>query len=84
MSNHVPSSQLSSADIGTATLRADTPSGGATWQPVEGPEALDLVEHVFPGQDGELARRSVIDSSAGILSRCSDPAGGPQSDTGLV
>lgn len=84
MSNHVPSSQLSSADIGTATLRADTPSGGATWQPVEGPEALDLVEHVFPGQDGQLARRSVIDSSAGILSRCSDPAGDPQSDTGLV
>jgi hypothetical protein len=42
------------------------------------------VEHVFPGEERQAARRGVIDASASILSRCADPDGAPQSDTGLV
>jgi hypothetical protein len=84
MSNDGSPSQPTAANLGTATLHADMHPAGAIWQPVEGPEVLDLLEHVFPGQEGQHARRSVIDSSAHILSRCSDPDGGPRSDTGLV
>jgi hypothetical protein len=84
MSNNAPSDQPSPSAPGTATLHAAAPLRGAVWQLVEGPEAADLVEHVFPGEDRQVARRSVIDASASILSRCTDPDGAPQSDTGLV
>lgn len=69
---------------GTATIRSAAPATGTIWQPVEGIETLELAEHVFPGADGQAARRSVINSSAAILARCVDPAGVARTDTGLV
>jgi hypothetical protein len=68
---------------GTATVRANPLTSG-TWQPVEGIEARALVDHVFPGNNAQGARRAVIDASVAILARCVDPAGPARSETGLV
>jgi len=69
---------------GTATVRLATPAPGNGWQPVEGTETHELVEHVFPEPNDEPARRSTIDASVAILSRCISPSGPAATDTGLV
>ena len=79
-----PKSSRRCSGNGTAALLPAAPMGGAEWQPTEGPETHDLLEHVFPGATGQPARRSVIDASVGILSRSIDPDGRIASDTGLV
>jgi hypothetical protein len=84
MRNNAPLDHSDVPGAGTATLRAGPACHDALWQPVEGPETADLVDHVFPGDDRQLARRGVIDASTRILSRCTDPDGAPRSDTGLV
>jgi Z1 domain len=79
-----PNLTIDPAPEGIAVLRQSVPPGGVAWQPIEGPETHDLLQHVFPDEAAQSARRSVIDASAGILSRCTDPDGPAQADTGLV
>ncbi len=74
-----------SPSTGTVTIQDEAPLGNG-WLPAEGPEAHDLLEHVFRDRDDPAAVHQVIETSTSILSRCVNPASTqpPDSNTGLV
>ena len=88
MSSDPPPMDQGRPATGTATLADDAPaSADGGWQPVQGPESHDLAEHAFrklTGDERQIAQRSLIDASARILSRCTDPDCAKRHDTGLV
>lgn len=54
---------------------------GALWQPVIGPEAIELLRHKRLPDDGAAA---ILESAALILGRCLPPGGANGQRTGLV
>ncbi len=78
------SSQPTAPQTGTAILQAPAYSAGAIWQPIEGTETHELLEHVFRGREDPIIMRRIIDASASILARCIGPDAPVQTETGLV
>lgn len=75
---------MSTTDTGTVTVQlSPSVADGVNWQPVEGQETVDLLQHFGSKLDAD-ARQSLVESTANILGRCVSPAGQDATNTGLV
>jgi len=75
---------MSTIDGSTITVQLSQPvTSGTNWQPIEGQETTELLQHFGSKLDAD-ARQSLVESTANILGRCVPPSGADEANTGLV